>query len=161
MAKKSAGVAAMASGSKPNTEIDDIFNLKAKAPAPNPVQLEKVLPKSKKNNKNKALASLQATPGIKLPVGESVTVAKKRKIETVIDESSLMDAYRPEAVPTMKATSGALLGKRGPGGERQADEEEKFMDSRGTARELCARLMRVLIAMADNKLIYYCRREED
>jgi hypothetical protein len=64
-------------------------------------------------------------------IGDAIKLAKKavntqRVPETIVDSSSMIEAYRP-------APPAAALGKKRKAGETVDEADERFMDSRGTS----------------------------
>lgn len=77
-------------------------------------------------------ALLEAEEQAKIDAAELHNQSKKRVVQEVIDPSTAIDAFRNTAGPP-------TMGKGSAKGEGKGNEgEERFMDSRGTARESCA-----------------------
>ena len=132
------------------SEIDDIFASKPKAqlaaagaaPTPNPGAgagaakaaagaISSLPPTKSQKKKAKAKAAgvvgeVAGSGGAGGGAGEEVPGRKAP--EVIADTSAAIDRYRVDAPPTLKR-------KAGEEGEKEQDEEDRFMDSRGTTRE--------------------------
>lgn len=133
------------------SEIDDIFSTAAKKPklsADSPTTAAGAgaaigaaggAKKSKKKGKGKAEEkdeASEAQDGLKQQKdeGEDKPAPPKRVPVEVVDTSKTIESYKPEAAPPVK-----VLGANATEAERKAaEEEERFMDSRGTSTSLFA-----------------------
>ncbi|GAA5993474.1 hypothetical protein JCM11641_002669 [Rhodosporidiobolus odoratus] len=128
---------------KATSEIDDIFSNVKKPKSLQPAvdvaetvegagTAEGVKRKKGKKSKSKAEAAAEESNTKPQQVGEDKvgTVTRKAPVE-IIDTSKAIEAYKPEPVPVRTA-----LGADATDAERKAaEEEERFMDSRGTRRK--------------------------
>ncbi|GAA6028584.1 hypothetical protein JCM8097_007294 [Rhodosporidiobolus ruineniae] len=130
------------------TEIDDIFAAPAKKPkqappADEPAQAPATGASKKKKGKKAGAAAggtgeaahgsaAPSSAGAAAAGGDKLTPAPaKRAPVEVVDTSKAIEAYRPEDAPAMKA-----LAANATEAEKKAfEEEERFMDSRGTRRK--------------------------
>lgn len=106
-----------------SAEIDDIFSKKPKLSAVPPPAAE---PAKKNKGKGKATAAPAACekPG-----------KKGKAPETILDTSAGIDSYRVAAPVVKKRKAGDdRIGAAGEGAGKEMEEEDRFMDSRGTNR---------------------------
>jgi len=117
------------------SEIDDIFSKKSKPVPPTSSTSNTTEPstasKKKKDKKGKGKAETAA----EVQEEEEVIAQPKKVPETVVDTSSVIEAYKPTAVSATKKAKDLTEA------EKKAIEEEKaFMDSRGTSSSLSSSL---------------------
>ena len=120
-------------------EIDDIFASKPKtAPAGGLMTTPNPAPAGAAKHALEAISSLPPTKSKKTkafdPVEGSEPVARtaaagevpgRKAPEVIADPSAAIDSYRVQAQPTLKRKAGDEV-------DKEAEEEERFMDSRGT-----------------------------
>ncbi|GAA6024599.1 hypothetical protein JCM10207_001017 [Rhodosporidiobolus poonsookiae] len=124
------------------SEIDDIFlnpSKKSKPPADapsataGPAADADGAKKAKKGKKGKAAAAGEGKDEVAATTktGEDEASQPKKRVPVeVVDTSKTIEAYKPQEAPVVKA-----LGANATEVEKKAaEEEERFMDSRGTRR---------------------------
>lgn len=106
-----------------SAEIDDIFSKKPKlSTVPTPIA------EPPKKNKGKGKATTAAAP-------EEKPAKKGKAPETIMDTSAGIDSYRVAAPVVKKRKAGEDgVGASGEGAGKEMEEEDRFMDSRGTNR---------------------------
>lgn len=125
------------------SEIDDIFTKKLKPststtstnslPTQSTSSLSSI-PLNKKSKKSTTSLSLPTTMAVD-PKGKSKQ--QNNEPETILDPSAFIDSYRNESAPGVggnkkRKAGGGVEGDGGSNAKAQ-DEEDRFMDSRGTA----------------------------
>lgn len=130
MAKLPATVATLPSKKqKVRSEIDDIFSTASTSAVPTPSVL------SKNTKKKRQLVPESKLDTAAVETGGEKPQKKRKGPETIIDSSAVIESFRNHPVPTSNNPTSGKSGKEGGTATKEDEEEERFMDSRGTARK--------------------------
>jgi hypothetical protein len=116
------------------SEIDDIFSKKPKPPSV-ATPLPTVAAEGSLNKKKKSKGKGKETARPDGEENKSGGVKAKRVPETIVDSSAAIDSYRPASVPVVKKRK---AGGDGAEADKVEEEDDRFMDSRGTNSELAS-----------------------